>query len=240
MPQRFFRPGIRTSARWNSVSRDAQALYIAILTLVDDFGRYDGRHSVLHGDAFSVWNEQNPKDAVTPNEMPSLCGELQKHGLVNFYEVDGKKCLQMMQWEERIRDNAKEKWPKCPKNQIPQNSAAENGVPQPPSSPPTPTPTPERAAQDVLPECLNTAEFKSAWGLWLSHLKQKRKTPTDHAKELQLKSLAAMGERRAVAALHHSTKNNWQGIFEPKDQSKQPSGPTTIAGAIKPHQGGNY
>ena len=144
MPQRFFRPGIRTSERWNSVSRDAQALYVAILTLVDDYGRYDGRPAVLCGDAFSVWNEKNPSARINPQETAALCCELQKERLVHFYESGGKKCLQMLQWEERIREGAREKWPKCEnlnENDFPQESAAERSVPLPPSPSPSPPPS---------------------------------------------------------------------------------------------------
>lgn len=137
MPQRFLRPGIRTSERWNSISRDAQALYIAILTLVDDYGRYDGRPSVLCGDAFSVWNDRNPKKRINPQETAALCCELQSAHLIHFYQAESKQCLQIIQWEERIREGAKEKWPKANEIDIPQDSAAERSVPLPPSSPPS-------------------------------------------------------------------------------------------------------
>jgi hypothetical protein len=152
MPQRFLRPGLRTSERWNSVSRDAQALYIAILTLVDDYGRYDGRPSVLCGDAFSVWNEKNPTARINPQETAALCCELQNSQLIHFYEVEGKKCLQMIQWEERVRDGAKEKWPKPNESTHPQESAGIRSVPLPPSPPPSPTPTPLPAAAGVTDE----------------------------------------------------------------------------------------
>lgn len=154
MPQRFLRPGIRTSERWNSVSRDAQALYLAILTLVDDYGRYDGRPAVLCGDAFSVWNEKNPKARINPQETAALCCELQKGLLVHFYEAGDKKCLQIIQWEERIRDGAKERWPKCEntnESNNPQESAAERCVPLPPSPPPLPSPSPS-PIDNLIPE----------------------------------------------------------------------------------------
>jgi hypothetical protein len=162
MPQRFLRPGLRTSERFNSVCRDAQILYIAILTVVDDYGRYDGRPSVLHGDAFSVWNEKNPEHAVNPQRTAALCGELEKAMLVHFYEVEGKKCLQMIQWEERIRDGAKEKWPKANESDIPQESAAFRSVPLPPSSPPSPSPAPAPEA----PAHFQEAEIPSWEEFW--------------------------------------------------------------------------
>ena len=167
MPQRFFRPGIRTSERWNSVSRDAQALYVAVLTLVDDYGRYDGRPAVLCGDAFSVWNDKNPRARINPQETAALCCELHKARLIHFYESNGKKCLQMLQWEERIREGAKEKWPEC-KNineiDIPQDSAAERSGTLLPSSPPSPSP-----ASAPLPKngaSLSLADIQAVFDGW--------------------------------------------------------------------------
>lgn len=110
MPQRFLRPGIRTSALWNSVSRDAQILFVSLLTLVDDFGRYDGRPSVLCGDCFSVWNELHPDDVVTPQRIAALYCEILRAKLVDIYESEGKKVIQVTQWQERARSD-KSKWP---------------------------------------------------------------------------------------------------------------------------------
>jgi hypothetical protein len=139
MPQRFLRPGIRTSDRFNSVSRTAQVLFVAILTLVDDYGRYDGRPGILCADAFTIWNEKHPDDIVTPQDCAAESCALQRALLVDFYEVDGKKCLQVLQWEERVRENAKEKWPKNPN---PLRNPAESCGILPPSSPPSPPPSP--------------------------------------------------------------------------------------------------
>lgn len=151
MPQRFLRPGIRNSERWNSVSRTAQALYIAILTLVDDYGRYDGRPSILWAGAFTIWNEKNPNGVVTPQQTAAECQSLMDKGLVLFYEVDGKRILQVLQWEERIRAGTKEKWPKAPKNPNLVQFAAEScGIlPPTPPPPPSPSPTPTPSAVPV-------------------------------------------------------------------------------------------
>lgn len=109
MPQRFLRPGIRTSPRWNAVSHRAARLYVAILTLVDDYGRYDGRPAVLWADAFAVWNDQNPESPVSRQETAADCQQLAAECLVEFYEVDGRTFLQVTQWQERARN--KSRWP---------------------------------------------------------------------------------------------------------------------------------
>lgn len=121
MPQRFLRPAIRTSARWNTVSHAAARLYISLLTQVDDYGRYDGRTSVLWADAFAVWNDMNPDLQVTPQETAGFCGELAEANLVDFYESDGKRYVQLTQWQERARGNSK--WPDPKKCEILPNPA---------------------------------------------------------------------------------------------------------------------
>jgi hypothetical protein len=110
MPQRFLRPGITNSQRWNRVSFKAQSLWVRLLTHVDDFGRFDGRPSVIWGSCFSVWNEENPDDVVSPQETAALCAQLADIGLLHIYETEGKKVIQITQWSERARSQ-KSKWP---------------------------------------------------------------------------------------------------------------------------------
>jgi len=147
MPQRFLRPGIRTSPRWNSVSHEAHTLYIAILTLVDDYGRYDGRASVLWAESFAVWNEQNPQSAVSPQQTAALCQQLADNKLVHFYEVGGRQYLQLFQWQERARSISH--WPPPPQDfdSNPLRNPAESCGILPPS--PSPSPSPHVASSGV-------------------------------------------------------------------------------------------
>jgi hypothetical protein len=146
--------------RWNAVSRDAQALYIAILTLVDDYGRYDGRDSILWADAFTIWNELHPAESCGVERIPALRCELKGHLLVDFYEVGGKKCLQMLQWQERVRENAKEKWPANP-NPL-RNPAESCGIlPPKPSPSPSPSPTPS-STPAAAPEPASRVQLPAA------------------------------------------------------------------------------
>lgn len=97
MPQRFLRPGITTSERWNSVSFEAQSLFIRILTLVDDFGRYDARIPILHGQCFAMRSD------VKAQRTAALRQELKDAGLISVYSVGGREYLQVSQWQERAR-----------------------------------------------------------------------------------------------------------------------------------------
>lgn len=162
MPQRFLRPGIRTSPRWNAVSHRAARLYISILTLVDDYGRYDGRVSVLWAETFAVWNEQNPQEsAVNPLETAADCTQLAAAGLVGFYEVSGRQYLQVIQWQETPR--GKSKWPDPPQDfdnnpppvdsKPPRNPADSSGI-LPPSSSSSSSSSPSSSSPPSPPPCV--------------------------------------------------------------------------------------
>lgn len=109
MPQRFLRPGITNSERWNRVSFAAQSFYIRILTHVDDFGRYDARVPVLHGHCWAM------RDDVTPQQTAALRSELVAANLIEVYAVDGREFLQITQWQERARSD-RSKYPDKPQS----------------------------------------------------------------------------------------------------------------------------
>lgn len=146
MPQRFLKPGITNSDRWNRVSFQAQSLFIRLLTMVDDYGRCDGRHAVILGQCFSVWNANNPRHQIDLQQLSGFLQEIAASGLIETYVADDKSVLQITQWTERIRDGVKERWP-CRKLQ--QNPAEKkaSSSPSSSSSPPSSicTPPPELA-----------------------------------------------------------------------------------------------
>lgn len=118
MPQRFLRPGIRTSEAWNKASFRAQSLYIGILTLVDDFGRYDGRYRLLHAEIFGL------RDDVRAQQTAADYEELCRLKLVRHYVVDGKEYLQVLRWQERARVE-KSKFPDPPHESAADRSKAQ-------------------------------------------------------------------------------------------------------------------
>lgn len=101
MPQRFLRPGITTSLRFNSVPWMAQSLYMRLVTLVDDFGRYDAEPRLICSHAFPLGDPEGQAIPVTMIER--LCRSLSEHDLVIFYIKDGKKYLQIARWNEKPR-----------------------------------------------------------------------------------------------------------------------------------------
>lgn len=65
-----------------------------------------------------------------------------------------------------------------------------------------------------LPPTLDVPEFRTAWQLWEQHRKEKRQKLTPTATKQQLKELSEWGVSRAIAAIEHSIRKGWIGLFE--------------------------
>ncbi len=91
---------------------------------------------------------------------------------------------------------------------------------QPPSQGDAHTPLNPIEPQKQLP--FSSPEFAEAWKTWLQHRKEKRQPLTPTATRRQLEKLAALGEARALAALHHSLASGYTGLFEPKAPPEKP------------------
>lgn len=65
-----------------------------------------------------------------------------------------------------------------------------------------------------IPENLNTLSFTNSWADWCQDRRDKRQPITETAAKRQLAKLAAMGEKRAIAAIDFSITQGYTGIFE--------------------------
>lgn len=102
MPVRFLRPGLTTSEKWNTLNWMAQSFYVRLITLVDDYGRYEANSQLLKSHAFPLSEDMSLKTIV------SMCEQLSNVGLVVFYKTSlGKNFLQLTNWQERPRSEPK-------------------------------------------------------------------------------------------------------------------------------------
>ena len=85
----------------------------------------------------------------------------------------------------------------------------------------------QRGGAAVVPDSLNTPEFVSKWGEWLSYRKERRLTCTPITIKRQLAKLAAFGPADAIASIEASLSNGWQGLFEPRQGSQNGKRNTT-------------
>ena len=114
MPDRIIRMGILTSDTINALSWEAEVFYRRLQSVADDYGRYDGRVSVLRSMLYPLKIDQ-----VSTSRVQAWLEETVKVGAVRLYEVEGKPFVEVLRFKQRIRSDSK--WP-SPTNALPTTS----------------------------------------------------------------------------------------------------------------------
>lgn len=105
MPSRQLRDGFRTSKRMSRIGFNARLTFVMLLTVVDDYGCYEGEHEMLIKVLY-------PYENVGEGEFGRWMGELYDARVILPYEKDGFKYVWMPRLRERIR--AARKFPEPP------------------------------------------------------------------------------------------------------------------------------
>lgn len=102
MPNRIIREGILDSERIERLVRDAgwqaEVLYRRLMSVVDDFGRFDGRVSVIKARCYPTLI-----DLVRDSDLQRLIAACEKAGLIRIYEVTGKPYLEVLDFRQFSR-----------------------------------------------------------------------------------------------------------------------------------------
>jgi hypothetical protein len=101
MPQRFLKPGLATSKRFAQCSWAAQALFVRLITQVDDYGRMEV-DPILISRTLYPWGQHTGAD-VSPSDISAWLLELANHDLVELYSHKDTPLLQIKRWTERAR-----------------------------------------------------------------------------------------------------------------------------------------
>lgn len=111
MPNRILRDGIIDSKVFNSLSDDAQLFYYRLISIVDDFGRFEADMELLRvkmfGRSLDRWPLTRVSQALT-DVSQALTDD--GHMLVSVYRVASKNYLQINKFNQRLRV----KKSKCP------------------------------------------------------------------------------------------------------------------------------
>lgn len=105
MPDRIVRTGIITSEPVNSLSWGAEVFYRRLFSIVDDFGRHDGRTVVLRALLYTL-----KIDSVSDTDISGWLGECASAGLIIVYKVKQNQYIEIAKFGQRTRAN-KSKWP---------------------------------------------------------------------------------------------------------------------------------
>jgi uncharacterized phage protein (TIGR02220 family) len=108
VPDRIVRAGILTSDSVNSLSWAGEVFYRRLMSVVDDFGRYDGRASVLRAALYAL-----KVDRVSEPDIGKWIRECEEAGLVRRYTVDRKPFLELPKFGQKVRAKVS-KWPDPP------------------------------------------------------------------------------------------------------------------------------
>lgn len=105
MTDRIVRSGILSSERVCSLSWAAEVFYRRLMSVADDFGRFDGRLTILRVSLYPL-----QIDKVSDSDVGKWRLETAKAGLVRVYAVDGKEYVEIVNFGQRMRAE-KSKWP---------------------------------------------------------------------------------------------------------------------------------
>lgn len=100
MPNRIIKESICRSDTINLLKPFEEVLFYRLIVVCDDYGRFDGRPSVIKGYCFPL------KDTAVADIKAAL-DKLVETGLVKLYEVQGKPVLQISTWSRHQQIRAK-------------------------------------------------------------------------------------------------------------------------------------
>lgn len=108
MPDRIVRTGILSSDAVNALTWAGEVFYRRLMSVVDDFGRYDGRAAILRSQLYPL-----KIDRVSEPDIGKWIRECEEAGLVRMYTINGKPFVEIQKFGQRIRSSVS-KWPDPP------------------------------------------------------------------------------------------------------------------------------
>lgn len=236
MPTRLLREAILDSERVCSLSFPAEVLYRRLMSVVDDFGRFDGRLSVLRSRLYPLQIEK-----VREADIERWIAECVKAGLIVLYSVSAKPYILFRNLgeprakeskypappseSERTQPHASENI--CAQTQTDVNRRAQlkTDVPYSSSYSDSISDSDAKGGGPDVPAALAGEEFRSAWKDWLAYRHERKLTMTARTLGSQLKMLEKLGVHAAIETIEASIRNGWQGLFPEKSNGdRNPSG----------------
>lgn len=98
MANRVVRSEILTSDAVNSLSWCGEVFYRRLMSVVDDYGRFDGRASIIRSAIFPLKLEK-----VSEADIIKWMDECSKAELVSFYQIDKKPFLEIKNFGQTLR-----------------------------------------------------------------------------------------------------------------------------------------
>jgi len=108
MSNRVIRDGILTSEAVNKLKFCEELFFRKLLSVVDDYGRYEARPAILRAMLYPAKIDQ-----VTPEDIERWLEACVQAGLVRTYKADGRTYLEVLKFNQKLR-RLIPKWPPPP------------------------------------------------------------------------------------------------------------------------------
>lgn len=228
---------ICTSEKMAALASDsARLFFLQLLTQCDSFGRTQASAASLNA---LVWPLLGKSAAQTEKALL----DLDRVRLVRLYFVEGRRLLQVEQWEQfagkvgRPEKRGKGVWPAPPEQDVP--TSPENGGPVAPRahvgsdrislgegvSGETPKPTPASEAFAAHPT-LDTPAIREAWARWEAHRRESKHPLTPQTIAATFRTYAQRGPTAFVEAIEHTIAKGWRGLRDPDPGERPKFAPT--------------
>lgn len=93
---RTVKPDLWKSEQIGDISVESRLLFIGLITQADDYGRLKGSAKLVRSLIF-------PYDDYTVQNVSEWLSELRENGLIHWFEVDGKKFIELPTWSDHQR-----------------------------------------------------------------------------------------------------------------------------------------
>lgn len=137
MPNRILREGIITSHAVNALSDDAELLYRRLMSVVDDYGRFDADLDLIRARCFPLqlqrWSTVRIGEALL---------ELGDSPLVTVFHRENKKYLQINNFGQRLQSKPKYPDPDSPESTVSHGDSPLRARATTPTTYTTPSPDP--------------------------------------------------------------------------------------------------
>lgn len=100
MPNRLLKEGIVDSEKINSLSPEVEVFFYRLLVVADDFGRMDGRSTILRARCFPLKDYSN-------KDIEGFLSHLETSKLVFTYKINEMLYIQINNWSQRQRSHGK-------------------------------------------------------------------------------------------------------------------------------------
>lgn len=97
MPNRIIREGWLESSRIDKLDAQGERFFLRLCLKADDFGRYNAAPQLLKSLLFPL------KDDLRNTDMSRCLAACEKAGLVRCYEANGKRYLEINNFDQRLR-----------------------------------------------------------------------------------------------------------------------------------------